>query len=197
MNTFDFETTSIANIINNIPDDEQEKLIKIISLVNLKKGQYWLKAGNKSKYIAFVAQGMLRFFYIDLYGNDVTKYFCFEGAVVLTSTTITGKESGYYIEALEDTVLIAADYSDFKKLTEHNIFWLGVIKNEYEKSLVYKEERERALLLENATERYMNFVKDYPNIEKRVKQKHIASYLGITPVSLSRIRKKLSYVNDK
>jgi len=139
----------------------------------------------------------LRFFYIDLDGNDVTKYFCFDGSVVLTTTTITGEESGYYIEALEDTVLMAVDYQDFKKLTEHNVFWLKVIKDEYEKSLVYKEKRERALLLENATERYMNFVKDYPNIGNRVKQKYIASYLGITPESLSRIRKKLSYVNDK
>ncbi|MCL1901702.1 MAG: Crp/Fnr family transcriptional regulator, partial [Firmicutes bacterium] len=66
-----------------------------------------------------------------------------------------------------------------------------------EKVIIYKEERERSFLLENATERYENFVQGFPDIHKRIKLKYIASYLGISPESLSRIRRKLTFVNEK
>ena len=135
---------------------------------------------------------MLRFFYIDIDGNEVTKYFSFEDSLILTSTALTDKESPYFIEALEDSVLITVDYRSFTELTKSNAFWLETVKNEYEKALIYKEERERSFLLENATERYKGFIRDFPGIEKRVKLKYIASYLGISPVSLSRIRAKIN-----
>ena len=190
--------SSLQNIIaKDIPEEERGRLAEILKSLNLKKGQCWLKAGDTFEYIAFTLSGLLRFFYIDINGNDVTKNFCFENSIVLTPTVLTNKGSSYYIEALEDTSLMMADYSAFKKLTEENFFWLEIIKNEYEKALIYKENRERSFLLENATERYITFVNDYPNVDKRVKHKYIASYLGMTPVSLSRLRKKLTYVNDK
>ncbi|MCL1901367.1 MAG: Crp/Fnr family transcriptional regulator, partial [Firmicutes bacterium] len=126
--------SSIQKIINtDIPEDEQEKLNKIVKPISLKKGQYFLKAGEVSKNIAFLVSGLLRFFFIDLDGSDVTKYFCFENSVILTSAALSGRESVYYIEALEDCVLITADYPSFAELTNHNTFWLEIVKNEYEK----------------------------------------------------------------
>ena len=197
MDNLDFILKSLQKIIGrNISEKEQKKLAGILKPVKLNKGQYWLKAGEKSEVIAFNISGLLRFFYIDMDGNDVTKYFCLENSIILTSAALTNKESAYYIEALEDCVLMTADYLAFTELTKDSAFWLEIIKNEYEKALIYKEERERSFLLENATERYKNFIKDYPNTDKRIKLKYIASYLGISPVSLSRIRKKLTFVND-
>ena len=77
------------------------------------------------------------------------------------------------------------------KLLETNIHWQQIYRNLLERVYIIKEKREADFLLLNATDRYMNFIKEYPHINKMIRQHHIASYLGITPESLSRIRAQL------
>lgn len=92
------------------------------------------------------------------------------------------------IEALKDSTLVGIPYSVFQQLKDEYVdmkdLWIYYLEN----SLAYKLGREYSFLAKNATQRYMEFRRDYPNLEKEIPQKYIASYLGISPVSLSRIR---------
>jgi len=100
--------------------------------------------------------------------------------------------SFYAIEALEPSVVVEFDYRNWLKLKESNPCWDRFLIKMLEKGYTQKEKRERELLLLDSETRYRNFLEEYLTLEKRVKQHMIASFLGIAPESLSRIRKKLN-----
>jgi len=101
------------------------------------------------------------------------------------------EESKLYIQALEDTELLVIDYKIYRKLLDSHVCWQEAAKKLAELIFILKEKREAGLLLHDARERYLQFLGDYPNLENRISQYHIASYLGIAPESLSRIRANL------
>lgn len=193
---YNFMFDSIYKIINiTIPEEEKRKVMSIFKPIKLYKKELFLNEGDIPNRIAFNISGALRCYYIDINGNDITKFFSFEGSFCSYSGLILRNESKYNIEALEDCVLMTADYNSFEKMIENNIFWLKVIKKFQDNILIYKENRESSFLLETATERYINFKNEFPKVEERINQRYIASYLGISPVSLSRIRNKLKTLN--
>lgn len=159
----------------------------------LKKDMSFLEAGEKSTEIGFIVKGVFRSYYIDKMGNDITKYFYSEGGILFSyAAYLSQKETEYYIQALEDSEVLVAKISDFEKIVEGNYKLLLFYKKMIDSVLVMKEEHASSFKLLNSVERYKQFVSIYPDLEKRIKQRYLASYLGITPVSLSRIRKKLT-----
>lgn len=159
----------------------------------LKKDMFFLQEGEKSTEIGFVIKGVFRSYYIDRKGNDITKYFNAEGGILFSyAAYLSKKESMFYIQALEDSEILVAKISDFEKIVEGNYQLLLFYKKMIDGVLVVKEEHANSFKLLNSMERYKQFIAAYPGIEKRLKQCQLASYLGITPVSLSRIRKKLN-----
>ncbi len=109
---------------------------------------------------------------------------------------IQNRDSYFSIEALEDSVIGVIRYKDWKLLLDNHICWKLFLISFLEKGYGVKESREREFLILDAEERYKLFLKTFPNVEHRIKQHYIASYLGITPVALSRIRKKMGLVHD-
>ncbi|WP_414588554.1 Crp/Fnr family transcriptional regulator [Scytonema sp. PCC 10023] len=95
----------------------------------------------------------------------------------------------YGVQALEPTMLLTASFSDFVALFDQHPIFDRLGRKLAEWLLIRKELRARSLLQQQATERYLDFVKQYPDLVKRVPQYHIASYLGITEVSLSRLKR--------
>lgn len=157
----------------------------------LKKDMFFLQEGEKSSEIAIIIKGLFRSYYIDKIGNDITKYFYDEGKVLFSyAAYLCRNESMYYIQALEDSEILVARISDFEKIVEGNYQLLLFYKKMIDSFLLMKEEHANSFKLLNSVERYNQFLNAYSGLEKRLKQCHIASYLGITPVSLSRIRKK-------
>lgn len=177
-----------------IPQEEKENIMRVFKPRKLKEKEMLVREGDIPNCITFNISGLLRCYYIDNNGNDITKYFCFEGSIISYLGLVLRKESQYYIEALEECVLLCADYDSFEELISNNCLWLKIIKAQLEQALIYKEERESEFLLETATERYVHLIDDFPDIEKRIKLGYIASYLGISQVKLSRIRKKLGRI---
>jgi CRP-like cAMP-binding protein len=195
-NSFKFFFNNLEKITGSaVPEIEKKKVLERSRIRRLSKKDIYLREGDISTEVAFTVSGLLRCFYIDKRGNDVTKYFCFEGSSISYNGYILTEPSKYYIEALEDCTLIAIDYLSFEALIKDNLFWLNAIKKIQDEILIYKEKRESSFLLENATERYINLIKNRPDIEERIIQSYLASYLGISPVSLSRIRNKLGKIN--
>lgn len=171
------------------------KFADVFSEITLKKNDVLIRIGDKNSYIFFVVFGILRDYYIDDDGNDVTRFFTCEGGICGGEALISNEPLAVCTEALEDCILLRCLVSDFKKIIASDsvatkaYIWL------LESSLAYKIHRENSFLIKSAAERYIDFKRENPNIEKRVNQKYIASYLGITPVSLSRIRRALKELN--
>ena len=175
--------------------DLMNKFVAVSSEITLKKNDILIRIGDKNSYIFFVVSGILRDYYIDDDGNDVTRFFSYEGGLCGGESLISNEPSAICTEALEDCILLRCSVSDFTEIIVNNseatkaYIWL------LESSLAYKIHRENSFLIKSAAERYIDFKRENPDIEKRVNQKYIASYLGITPVSLSRIRRALKELN--
>jgi CRP-like cAMP-binding protein len=99
--------------------------------------------------------------------------------------------SYFSIQALEDTRIVAINYQKWRELFHETPEWQTFRLALLEKGFAKKEKREREFLLLDAAERYQSFLQEYPGLEGRIQQHLIASYLGITPVALSRIRSKI------
>jgi CRP-like cAMP-binding protein len=187
---------AIANsdnfLITEIPESEIHKLNHIFHPVTLPAGEFFIKAGEVPKTIGFVVSGLLRLYYLDNSGTEFTKSFCLENEFIAAySALLSNQPSRLFIETLEDTNLLVADYQEYQKLANEHHCWQIINCKLSQNLFIKKEKRESELLLDDATTRYLNFLTEYPQLETRVKQYHIASYLGITPVSLSRVRATL------
>jgi CRP-like cAMP-binding protein len=159
----------------------------------VKKGDYFIREGDASQEIAIVKNGIFCAYYIEKTGVEVIKYFYPEESVLVSYYAyLTGHKSGYYMQALEDSEIYVMKLKDFKQMVEGNYKLLYLCKKLLDEILIMKEEHATSFTRLNSIERYQQFLERYPGLEKRVKQYQIASYLGITPVSLSRIRRKLN-----
>lgn len=182
--------------IIDLPSQQESEIRAICSIRQLAKGEHFIRAGEIPAKMAFNLQGLLRYYYLDKKGNDFTKGFFAEGAPITSySAMIQNRESYFSIEALEDSVLVVFAYSDWKQLLNKHECWRQLLILLLEKGYCAKETREREFLVLDAEEKYRIFIRSFPDIENRIKQHYIASYLGITPVALSRIRRKMGLVN--
>lgn len=174
--------------IHPVSKTSEIALLNICKKVIVEKGKDVQSIGHTCKTIYFVNKGCLRIYYFkeDI---DITESFEFENAFVARAESLfTGKASRKAIQAIEECELIAIDSSQLFKLfdTHHDLERL--FRKIIETSYVNTVNRIESLQFNTADERYFNLLKDHPNVLKRVPLKFIASYLGITPVSLSRIR---------
>ncbi len=156
---------------------------------DFRKGDFFIREGETAEYLGFIIKGLMKFYYIDTKGNEWIKHFAVENHFVTSFTSFQRQiPSLYYIEALEDTTIMMVDYANYFRGISTMMIWNTVARNYTEMLYQVKEKREAEFLKYDAQERYRIFLEEYPYLLDRVSQKDIASYLGITPVSLSRIR---------
>ncbi|QDP84088.1 Crp/Fnr family transcriptional regulator [Chryseobacterium sp. SNU WT5] len=156
------------------------------------RNQLLLREGEIGSDTFFVEKGLLRMYSIDKNGKEHIIQFAPEKWLISDRSSVYFNEkSNYYIEAVEDSEVCVLSSVFFSKMNE-------VFKNTSEnndillqKHIRILQNRINSLLAETAEERYLNFIKMYPDILLRVPQWMVASYLGITPESLSRVRKEL------
>jgi len=186
--------TETLNSITKFHEDQVKKILSFSKIKKIRKDECYVREGEKPKSFAYVFSGLFRYYYIDKNGNDFTKGFFFENSFITSySALIQNRESYFSIEALEDSEIIEIDYEKWKTMFNQELVWYKFLLTLIEKGYCIKESREREFLLFDAEERYRSFLQTFPDQQKRIKQHFIASYLGITPVALSRIRKKWKY----
>ncbi len=177
------------NFLAGVPKAELRKLLKRKQIIHLKKDHFFLQAGEIPDHLGYNISGLLRLYYIDVNGKEFTKHFCLENSVAVAYGPFLRREpSEIYIQALEETKLLVIDRKIYNDLLNGHPCWQTVAKKMAEFIFILGQKRESELLLVDAQERYLHFLRDYPNLVNRISQYHIASYLGITPESLSRIR---------
>lgn len=178
-----------TGIIENIPPDELRKLHSLMKPVRLAKDDYFLRIGEIPRRIGINITGILRLFYIDNSGKDITKHFCTRKSLAISYRAFIQREpSKFNIQALEETKLLTFTYENYQQLLNSHTCWQIAARKLSELVFILKEKREAELLLMDARERYQSFINDFPDLLNRIPQYYIASYLHITPESLSRIR---------
>lgn len=178
--------------LTTIPHKDKSELKKLVYTKNISKGTNLISAGDIPQSLGYVKKGLLRYYYLDNKGNEFTKGFFAEDNIVVSYSALLENRASYFsIEALEDTEVELVKFKTFQKGFDHTHWYLSATLALVQRAYCIKEERERQLLLFNAEERYKSFHNRFPGLDKRIKQHYIASYLGIKPESLSRIRKKM------
>ncbi|WP_224997936.1 Crp/Fnr family transcriptional regulator [Cesiribacter sp. SM1] len=174
-------------------NQQQIDLIKSKAFeLELHKDDYFSEAGKVSRQIGFIVEGVTRVCYYNNKGDEITKYFIDENNLVVDIESFDNEIcSSAYVQALTDCKFICFNKKDWQELLNTIIGWDTIVHKIISKALIQKIERRSPLVTVDATERYLKFLEIYPNIANRVPLSYIASYLGITHSSLSRIRKNI------
>lgn len=174
-------------------DAEWLELIPYLSALNIKKKDYFAVKGKICKHIGFVIKGSLRFYHLKD-GAEITGYFSFEHEFVSSYKSYLKQEPSLTcIQAMEDTALVVFTYEDMQQLLAHPVLafkieQFGRLIAEY--YICCYEERIAAFIVQSPEERYLTMLKDQSGLLLRIPQHYVANFLGITPVSLSRIRRR-------
>ena len=183
---------AIKQVLGDVVSPSDEELTSFLSQFSarrLNQGEYFVHAGVVSNELGFLNAGLLRFFYRTPDGKEFNKSFVSENQFVSAySSFLTDSKPRYSIQALEDCFMLVADLKPVISLFETSQRWERLGRVFAEQLYVKKEIREAEFLLDDAKTRYRSFQRNFGALEYRLPQYHIASYLGITPVALSRIR---------
>ena len=179
--------------ILGVPIDSLEICSTFYEIKKVKKNEIILREGEISDSTFFVEKGLLRMYSIDKAGKEHVIQFAPENWIISDTTSqLLNEKSRFYIEAIEDSTVIVTREGFFENLSKvypdvaekNQRLMFNHIKN--------LQSRVNALISTTAEERYLDFLKRYPNLMLRAPQWMVASYLGITPESLSRVRKELA-----
>ena len=188
----------MENLINYLSqfgqlNQQQIDLVKSkAKIVVLKKDEYFSEVGKIPKRVAFIDIGILRVGYYNSKGEDITKYFLDENNFAVDLNSFIQKiPSSEYVQAVTACSLLTFSTEALTALSTTIIVWDSIINQITAKALTEKVNKISPMLSEDATTRYLNFLERYPNFANRIPLSHLASYLGITQSSLSRIRKSL------
>lgn len=176
-----------------ITEKEEEVCRSLFIPKKLRKRQYLLQQGDVSKYTAFVEKGLLRSYIIDDKGTELIMQFAPEGWWINDMySAITGEPAEQNIDAIEDSELLLLTNQAYDQLMQEAPVFERFFRLQLQNSFVALQRRLKGNITLTAEEKYKNFIHSYPNIVQRVPQHNIASFLGITPESLSRIRKQMA-----
>jgi CRP-like cAMP-binding protein len=176
-------------IIINFNPKTLDLLVSQFSCVHLEKGSIFAKRGEFSKNIGFVESGVLRAYFTKYNGEQYNKTFFTQGYFVgAYSSLVTGQKNLIDIDCLSACTLWVAPFDGIRNLYDQNPQIERLARILAEQYFVNKEKREIELATLEAKERYAIFQKEHPGLEQLIPQYHIASFLGVTPTQLSRIR---------
>ncbi|MCB0807075.1 MAG: Crp/Fnr family transcriptional regulator [Bacteroidales bacterium] len=178
--------------IHPLTDEAREDLSALFETTRLSRNEYLLKEGDRVYNCYFQLEGVIRVFYNNE-GNEYNKTFFIPGMFPTPLTALlTGGPSQLSFQALRDCLLVRFSYKSFRALfSQHRCLeslMLAILEQEW----IHKERHDIRMVTNDATTNYLIFREQYPNLENLILQYHIASYLGITPIQLSRIRSQQS-----
>lgn len=174
--------------------EAEQKLVKtFFSPKKIRKRQYLLQEGNICRHLAFVEKGLLRSYNVDDKGIEHMIHFAWEGwwmADMLSFLSI--EPSTYDIDAIEDSELLLISRSDFEEMLLKVPVMERYFRILFQNNIISKERRLISSISNSAEEKFINLSVTNPELIKRIPQQLVASYLGITPETLSRIKNKLN-----
>ncbi|MCM5528340.1 Crp/Fnr family transcriptional regulator [Parasegetibacter sp. NRK P23] len=186
--------TFIAYILQfgNLNNQQIELIKSRATEITLRKDEFYWEAGKTVKQIGFLTEGVLRVYYYNNKGEEITRYFIDDKHLILSGNTV---EEFYtpseYLQAITDCKMVVFSKRDWIDISETIIGWDNIVQKIIAKHHTEKIKRRSDLVSQDATARYLDFIEKFPTLANRIPLVYIASYLGMTASSLSRIRKNI------
>jgi len=177
----------------NLNQQQIELILSKATELELRKGEYFSEAGKIPRHFGIIIEGVTRVFDYNHKGKEITKYFIDESNFIVGINSYNQDiPSLVYIQAITDCKFMVFSKEAMKELSMTILIWDDIITKIINKVLTEKVNKTVPMLTEDATQRYLNFLKNFPLLSNRIPLSYLASYLGITQSSLSRIRKNIS-----
>ena len=185
---FDIFRKYLADKIT-LTDQEFELIESVIVFKKLRKRQYFLQEGDVCRFSAFVCKGLLRYYYVDKKGQEHIMQFAPENYWTSDRESMaSGMPSRYNIDAIEDSEILLLKKEDFEMIRKTIPAFNDFVNETLRKNVIVLQERIHVSISLSAEEKYSNFISKYPAINNRVPLHMIASYLGVSAETLSRVR---------
>ncbi len=169
-----------------------ELIISGLCFKTYKTGEYFLRAGQTSREIGFITNGIFRVCYYDNDGKEITRYFINElNFIADINSYNTGIPTAEYVEAVTDCEVLILTKQAMENLSGTIISWDSIINKIIAKALVEKVAKVSQMMPQDAKERYEYFIEKFPNLANRIPLQYIASYVGVTKSLLSRLRREV------
>jgi len=175
----------------NLDKHQIDLITSKVKEIELRKDEYFSEAGKIPRQVGFVVEGVVSGFYYNNKGEEITRCFISENNLVVDYVNFDASTaSAEYLQASTDCKLIVFSKQAWDELS-HTITGWDSIKNKMVQKCLYQKSRKNPVISQDATTRYLEFLENYPTLTNRIALSHIASYLGVTQQSLSRIRKNI------
>jgi CRP-like cAMP-binding protein len=179
--------------ITSISDQEYLISKQYFSEIDIVKGDFFIKQNQKSLYLAFILEGSFKVYKTNNNGNDLVTCFCLENNFISAyKNFILQNPSELTIQAIEDAKLLVINYINLQKLYKEVPVWQTIARVITEHEFISAEAHISFVNNEFAKEKYLQLLKKQPKVIKMAKLQDIASYLGVTRRTLSRIRKEIA-----
>jgi len=179
----------------NLNQQQTEFIYSMAEELKIRKDEYFSGAGKIPRHlqqVGFVVEGIIRICYHNNEGEDITKYFIDKNHLIANYQYFEANtEASEYLQAVTDCKLIVFSKQNCENISNTVVGWDSIQNKMIQKFLLQKLERRSILLEQDGTTRYLTFLEKFPTLVNLVPLAYIASYLGITPSSLSRIRKNI------
>lgn len=190
------DTKNIATFLKSVSSFSDEEIIDFMKVgkeVEMKKGEFLISAGQTCKSFSFIHEGTFSFLIMNDDCEHVKDFSAANKFITSYSSFITQTPSLIFIRAEEKATLTQWSFDTYQRLLRSSEHWKQFALKIANYLYLRKEKREISLLTETAEQRYLNMLKEFPQIVQHVPQYLIASYLGIKPQSLSRIRNQIAH----
>jgi CRP-like cAMP-binding protein len=176
----------------NLNQQQIDLMMSKAQELNFQKGAYFSEAGKIPRQIGFILEGVFRYCYYNNKGEEITHHFVDENNFLSDQQKFEAQVAASdYIQAVTDCRLLVFSKKDWDEIGHTIVGWDNIVAQILKKCLLQTIERRSPLVSEDATTRYLSFIEHFPSLVNRIPLSHIASYLGITQQSLSRIRKNI------
>ncbi len=174
------------------PEDAWVKFKKNATIKNIQKKEHLVKEGEICKSLGFFNEGYFRFYYFNKNADEITLNFHFAPGFITSYTSfISGHPSRIFVQAMENTQILSINHTALYQLMDLHPQLMKLGKFMADKIAIDAEEHLFNLLNSTAEERYANLLQTHPAYVRHIPLRHIASYLGVSPETLSRIRRKI------
>ncbi len=179
--------------IGNLNPQQIDLISNKATEIELQENDYFSEAGKVPKQVGFILEGVLRVCYYTNKGEEITKYFIDENHFIVDYMHFKANlPATEYVQAVTDCTLLTFSKTSWDELSNTMVEWESIVNKIVQNALAKKLDRRSPLVSQDATTRYLSFLEKFPTIANRVPLAYVASYLGVTPSSLSRIRKNIS-----
>ncbi|HET6397671.1 MAG TPA: Crp/Fnr family transcriptional regulator [Pseudoxanthomonas sp.] len=189
---------AVLGALAGAPLPEWETVAAALEVCELAPGQVLFNAGARAPHVFFVRRGILRLAYESGDGRHRIKGFVPEGRFFASARALAGDgRAAFRADALEAACVERLDYAVLERLAAVHLPWQAALASGFRVFGLRKEQREHDLLVLDAGARYRRFLEDYADVAGRIPLKDVAAYIGVTPVGLSRIRRRLGLVGGE